>query len=188
MPTPRCEIPRVVRTAPSRAPPRPVRRRTGPHGQRGEAGPTCSRGHRRPTRPRPDRGGDGSGSPGAGGGDGTATRRRGGATPDAQHHLDHSGIRGRRAARRDHDAAAEQLEAATEHLERTRRHTAADVDQYHQARARVDETATALHRHDMRQRLNHTVDHVAGPATTGRIARPVESLGWRRHRQRPATR
>ena len=88
----------------------------------------------------------------------------------AQHHLDHSGIRGRRAARRDHDAAATQLEAATEHLERTRRHTAADVEHYHQARARADETGTALHRHDMRQRLNHTVDHVAA------LRRQVESL------------
>ena len=88
----------------------------------------------------------------------------------AQHHLDHSGIRGRRAARRDHDAAATQLEAATEHLERTRQHTAADVEHYHQARTRVDETATALHRHDMRQLLNHTVDHVAA------LRRQVESL------------
>ena len=33
-------------------------------------GSTCRRGHRRPTPPRPDRGGDGPGSPGAGDGDG----------------------------------------------------------------------------------------------------------------------
>ncbi len=88
----------------------------------------------------------------------------------AQHHLDHSGIRGRRNARRDHDAAVGQLEAATEHLERTRRHTAADVEHYHQARTRADETGTALHRHDMRQLLNHTVDHIAA------LRRQVESL------------
>ena len=88
----------------------------------------------------------------------------------AHHHLDHSGIRGRRNARRDHDAAVGQLEAATEHLERTRRHTAADVEHYHQARTRADETGTALHRHDMRQRLNHTVDHIAA------LRRQVESL------------
>jgi hypothetical protein len=74
----------------------------------------------------------------------------------AQHHLDHSGIRGRRAARRDHAAAVGQLEAATEQLERTRRHIAAD--------------GTTLHRHDMRQRLNHTVDHVAA------LRRQIESL------------
>ncbi len=88
----------------------------------------------------------------------------------AQHHLDHSGIRGRRAARRDHDTAVGQLDAATEHLERTRRHTAADIEHYHQARTRADETGTALHRHDTRQRLNHTVDHVAA------LRRQVESL------------
>ena len=63
-----------------------------------------------------------------------------------------------------------QLEAATEHLERTRRHNAADVEQYHQARTRVDDTGTALHRHDMRQQLNHTVDHIAA------LRRQVESL------------
>jgi hypothetical protein len=88
----------------------------------------------------------------------------------AQHHLNRSGIRGRRAARRDHDAAVGQLEAATEHLERTRQQTAAEVDDYHHARTRPDETATALHRHDMRQQLNHTVDHVAA------LRRQVESL------------
>ena len=88
----------------------------------------------------------------------------------AQHHLDHSGIRGRRAARHDHHAAATQLDVATEHLERTRRQTAADVEHYHQARTRADDTSTALHRHDMRQLLNHTVDHVAA------LRRQVESL------------
>jgi conjugative relaxase-like TrwC/TraI family protein len=88
----------------------------------------------------------------------------------AQHHLDHSAIRGRRTARRHRDAAATQLEAATERLERTRRHTAADVDQYHQARTRVDDTGTALHRHDMRQQLHHTGDHI------DRMRRQVESL------------
>jgi hypothetical protein len=88
----------------------------------------------------------------------------------ARHHLDHGGIRGRRAARRDRDAAVGQLKGATEHLERTRQHTAADVEHYHQAQARADETATALHRHDMRQRLNHTVDHVAA------LRRQVEAL------------
>jgi hypothetical protein len=68
-----------------------------------------------------------------------------------------------------------QLEAATDHLERSRRHTAADVEHYQQAQAGVDETGTALHRHDMRQRLNHTVDHVAARR------RQVESLDlWRR--------
>jgi hypothetical protein len=93
----------------------------------------------------------------------------------AQHQLDDAGIRGRRAARRDRDAAATQLEAATEHLERTRRHSAADVDHYHQARPRADENGTALHRHDMGQRLNQTVDHVAA------LRRQVESLDlWRR--------
>ena len=58
----------------------------------------------------------------------------------------------------------------TEHLERTRRHTAPDVEHYHQARTRADETATALHRHDMRQLLNHTVDHIAA------LRRHVQSL------------
>ncbi len=92
----------------------------------------------------------------------------------AQHHLDHSGIRGRRAARRDHHAAAGQLDAATEHLERTRRHAAPDVEHRHQARTRVDETGTALHRHDMRQQ-HHTVDHIAA------LRRQVESLDlWSR--------
>ena len=66
----------MVRTTPSRAAPRPVRRRTGPHCQRGEAGSTCSRGHRRPTRPRPDRGGDGTGSRATGGRDGDADEAR----------------------------------------------------------------------------------------------------------------
>ena len=59
----------------------------------------------------------------------------------AQHDLDHSAIRGRRAARRDHDTAAGQLDEATEHLERVRRRTAANVDQYRQARRRADDTA-----------------------------------------------
>ena len=88
----------------------------------------------------------------------------------AQHHLDHSGIRGRRTARRDHHAAATQLEAATGHLQRTRRLTAAHVEHYRQARARADETGTALHRHDMRHQLNRTVDHVAA------LRRQVETL------------
>jgi hypothetical protein len=88
----------------------------------------------------------------------------------ARHHLDHSGFSGRRNARRHHDAAATQLETATEHLERTRQHTAPEIDQYNQARTRADQTATALHRHDMRQQLNHTVDHIAG------LRRQVESL------------
>jgi conjugative relaxase-like TrwC/TraI family protein len=79
----------------------------------------------------------------------------------AQHHLDHSGIRGRRNARRDHDAAVGQLHAATDHLERTQKRTAANIERYHQAQARADDTATALHRHHMHQRLDRTVDHLA---------------------------
>jgi hypothetical protein len=93
----------------------------------------------------------------------------------AQDHLDHSGIRGRRAARRHRDAAATKLEAASEHLERTRRHTAADVEHHRQTRTRADETGTALHRHLMHRRLNHSVDHVAA------LRRQVESLAlWDR--------
>ncbi len=87
-----------------------------------------------------------------------------------RHHPDHSAIRGRRNARRDHHAAATQLEAATEQLEHTRRHAAPAVEHYRQAQARVDETATALHRHDMRRQLNHTVDHIDA------LRRQVKSL------------
>jgi hypothetical protein len=93
----------------------------------------------------------------------------------AQDNLAHNGIRGRWAARRDCDAAVGQLQAATEHLERTRRNTAADFEHHHQARTRAAERDTALHRHIMRQRLEHAVDHVAA------LRRQVESLDlWRR--------
>ena len=44
------------------------------------------------------------------------------------------------ASRRSHA----ELDEATEHVERVRRHTAANVDQYHQARTRADVTATGL--------------------------------------------
>ena len=158
----------VVRTAPSRAPPRPVRRRAALAGEAKRARLAAEATAARRDLVRIEAA--------------TAPARQALAAATsryeeawrrharAQHHLDHSGIRGRRNARRDHDAAAGQLDAATEHLERTRRHTAADVAHYHQARTRVDETGTALHRHDMRQQLNHTVDHVAA------LRRQIESL------------
>ena len=50
------------------------------------------------------------------------------------------------------------------------------------------EAQTALDRHDTRVWLRRTPDQVAGPATTGRSARAVESMGPRRHHQPPATR
>ena len=51
-------------------------------------------------------------------------------------------------------------ERAVEHLEQTRHRTRPDIDQYNQARSRVEETQTALDRHDSRVCLRHTLDQV----------------------------
>jgi conjugative relaxase-like TrwC/TraI family protein len=93
----------------------------------------------------------------------------------AEHRLDVSGLRGRRAARHDLDAAQVELEGAIAHLQRTRQHARMHVDQYEQARARVEAARDALDRHDRRARLGHTFDQI--PV----LRRQIESLGiWRR--------
>jgi hypothetical protein len=94
----------------------------------------------------------------------------------AEHRLDVSGLRGRRAARHNLDAAHVELEHAIAHLQRTRQHTRTHVDHYEQERARVGAARDALDRHDQRApRLGHTFDQI--PV----LRRQIESLGiWRR--------
>ena len=66
-------------------------------------------------------------------------------------------------------------ERAVEHLQHTRHRTRPDIDQYNQARARVEETQTALDRHDSRVWLRRTLDQV--PV----LRRQVEALElWNR--------
>ena len=134
------------------------------------AGPTCSRGHRRPTRPRPDRGGDGSGSPGAGGGDGTSTRRRGGATPapNTTSTTAASAADGPPAATMTPlPRNSKQRPNTSNAPDNTPPQTSSTTTRHEHASTRH---STALHRHDMRQQLNHTVDHVAA------LRQQVESL------------
>ncbi len=79
---------------------------------------------------------------------------------DAQRRLDVTGWRRRRAARRELAAAEVRRQRAVEHLQRTRHRTRPDIDQYNQARARLESAQTTLDRHDIRARLRHTVDQV----------------------------
>ena len=79
---------------------------------------------------------------------------------DAQSRLDTTGLRGRRAARHELAAAEVRRQRAVEHLQHTRHRTRPDIDQYNQARARVEEAQTALDRHDTRVRLRRTLDQV----------------------------
>jgi conjugative relaxase-like TrwC/TraI family protein len=79
---------------------------------------------------------------------------------DAQSRLDTTGWRGRRAARHEVAAAEVRRQRAVEHLQHTRQRTSPGIDQYDQARARVEETHTALDRHGIRVRLHRTLDEV----------------------------
>jgi DNA transposition AAA+ family ATPase len=88
----------------------------------------------------------------------------------AEHHLEFSGIRGRRAARRQLVEAKARLDRAVEHLQRTRHGTAPHVERYERARARVEEASVAVHRHGMRARLRRTFDQVPD------LRRQVEAL------------
>ena len=101
--------------------------------------------------------------------------RRGGSTPTHRRRLDTTGLRGRRAARHELAAAEVRRQRAVEHLQHTRHRTRPDIDQYNQARARVEEAQTALDRHDSRVRLRRTLDQV--PV----LRRQVEALElWNR--------
>jgi conjugative relaxase-like TrwC/TraI family protein len=79
---------------------------------------------------------------------------------EAERRLAGTGLRGRRAARRDLDAAEAREDRAVDYRERTRRHAAPQIDQYSQARQRVGETRDALYRHDQLTRLRHLLDQV----------------------------
>jgi hypothetical protein len=79
---------------------------------------------------------------------------------DAQRRLEGSGLRGRRAARRQVDVAEARVERAVEYHERTRQRTAPHIDQCDQARARVNDACDAVYRHDQSTRLRHTLDQV----------------------------
>jgi hypothetical protein len=107
---------------------------------------------------------------------------------DAEHRLSGSGLRGRRAAHRELDAATTREDRAVDYRERTRQRAVPHVDRYHQARARAAEAGDALNRHDQRARLLHTFDQVPD------LRRQIESVDvwgrwgpWRHHRH-PATR
>ena len=107
---------------------------------------------------------------------------------DAQRRLDTTGWRGRRAARHELAAAEVRRQRAVEHLQRTRHRTRPDIDQYNQARARVER---GTHGPRSPRHPGSAPPHSRpgpGPATTGRSPRAVESMGPRRHHQRPATR
>ena len=94
---------------------------------------------------------------------------------DAQRRLDATGWRGRRAARHELAVAEVRHERAVEHLQHTRHRTRPDIANYNQARARLDETRTALDRHDTRVWLRHTLDQA--PI----LRRQIEILDtWRR--------
>jgi conjugative relaxase-like TrwC/TraI family protein len=94
---------------------------------------------------------------------------------NAQRRLDATGLGGRRAARQALAAAEAHRERAIGHLAATRQRTRPDIDQYNQARARLEEAQTTLDRHDIAARLRHTRDQV--PV----LRRQVETLNtWRR--------
>ena len=79
---------------------------------------------------------------------------------DAQRRLDASGLRGRRAVRHELAAAEVRRQRAVAHLQRARQRTRPDIDQYNQARLRLEQAQAAIDRHDSRARLRHTRDQV----------------------------
>jgi conjugative relaxase-like TrwC/TraI family protein len=88
----------------------------------------------------------------------------------AERRLAATGLRGRRFARRELDAAEAREDRAAEHRERSRRRAAPYVDEFNQARAHVDEARDALNRHDQRARFRHPLDQVP------HLRRQVDSL------------
>jgi hypothetical protein len=86
----------------------------------------------------------------------------------AERRLDASGLRGRRAARRELDAAEAREDRSVDYRESIMRHAAPQVDRFNLARERVDETRDALYRY---ARLRHSLDHV--PA----VRHHIEALG-----------
>jgi conjugative relaxase-like TrwC/TraI family protein len=79
---------------------------------------------------------------------------------DAERRFTATGLRGRRAARRELNAAEAREDRAVDYRDRTRQRTAPQEDQYNHAEARVDEAREALYRHDQRARLRHTLGQV----------------------------
>jgi conjugative relaxase-like TrwC/TraI family protein len=107
---------------------------------------------------------------------------------ETERRLAGTGLRGRRAARREVDAAETREDRAVDYRESVRRYAGPHIDQHNQARERVDETRDALYRHDQRARLRHTLDkvlalryQVGAVDTWGRLARgdtiSIQQLG-----------
>jgi conjugative relaxase-like TrwC/TraI family protein len=79
---------------------------------------------------------------------------------DAERRLAGTGLRGRRAVRRELDAAKAREHRAFDYRDRTRQRTLPYINQHNQARERVDGARDALYRHDQHARLRHTLDRV----------------------------
>jgi conjugative relaxase-like TrwC/TraI family protein len=79
---------------------------------------------------------------------------------EAERRLARTGLRGRRTARRELDAAEAREDRAVDYRHAMRRRAAPQVNRYNLARERVDETRDALYRHDQVARLRHTLDKV----------------------------